>query len=131
VLGGAHGHNIAIKHHKGKPAIALQRELMVKVDDRILFPLLEPVITGNEDVVFVGLTVAIPPLIILGAGEFYPAHRAQQADLGADREPLDKVDPAAAGRVSWATQRSLSPPQALFLCVPVPQELRKAPRCCF
>jgi hypothetical protein len=57
----AHRHDVAIKHHEGEPAIALQRELMVEVNDGILFPLLEPVITGNEDVVFVGLTIAISP----------------------------------------------------------------------
>jgi hypothetical protein len=30
----------------------------VEVDDRILFPLLEPVITRNKEVVFLGLTAA-------------------------------------------------------------------------
>src|SRR6476619_5215928 len=45
----AHRHGVAIKPHEGEPAIALQRELMVEVNDGILFPLLEPVITGNED----------------------------------------------------------------------------------
>ena len=64
----------------------------MEVDDRILLPLLEPVITGNQDVVFVSFTVAISPLVILGAGEFHPVHQAQRADLGAGREPLDEVD---------------------------------------
>src|SRR5215207_3187524 len=44
---GAHRYDVAIKHHESKPVIALQRKLMVEVDDRILLPLLEPVITGN------------------------------------------------------------------------------------
>ena len=61
-------------------------------DDGILFPLLEPVITGNERIVFVGFAVAILPLVILGAGEFHPAQQAQRADFGAHREPLDEVD---------------------------------------
>jgi hypothetical protein len=69
-------------------------------DDRILLPLLEPMIAGNERVAFVGFAVAISPLLILGAGESHPAHQAQRADLGAGREPLDKIDPAAAGRVT-------------------------------
>ena len=71
----------------------------MEVDDRILFPLLEPVIAGNEHVVFVGFAVAIPPLVILRAGEFHPAHQAQRADLGAGREPLDEVDDIVAGVV--------------------------------
>ena len=66
----AHRHDVAIKHHEGEPAIALQRELMVEFNNGILFPLLEPVITGNEGIVLVGLAVAILPLVILGAGEF-------------------------------------------------------------
>ena len=86
-LMGSTAHDVAIKHHEGEPAIALQRELMVEVNDGILFPLLEPVITGNHNVVFVGCVPieAISPLIILGAGEFNLAHQAQQADLGAGR----------------------------------------------
>ena len=46
--------------------------------------------------------MAIPPLVILGAGEFYPAHQAQRADSGARREPIYEIDPAAGtpGRVS-------------------------------
>ena len=31
-----------------EPAIALQRELMVEVDDGILFPCFEPMIAGNR-----------------------------------------------------------------------------------
>jgi hypothetical protein len=58
----AHRHDVAIKHHEGQPAIALQREFVVELDDRILLPLLEPVITGNEHIVFVGFAVAISPL---------------------------------------------------------------------
>ena len=89
---GAHRHNVAIKHHESEPAVALQRELVMEIDNRILFPLLEPAITGNERIVFVGFAVAIPPLVILGAGEFHPGHQAQRADLGADREPVDEID---------------------------------------
>ena len=45
---GTHRHDVAIQHHEGKPAMALQREPTVEVDDGILLPLLEPVITGNK-----------------------------------------------------------------------------------
>src|SRR5215475_508958 len=65
----AHRHDVAIKHHEAKPAITLQWELMVEVDDRVLFPLLEPVITGNEHVVFVSFAVAIPPLSNTSSGK--------------------------------------------------------------
>jgi hypothetical protein len=72
---------------------------MVKVDDRILLPRLEPVITGNEHVVFVGFAVTISPLVILRAGEFHPVHQAQRADLGADREPVDEINDMVTGVV--------------------------------
>jgi hypothetical protein len=92
--------DVAIKHHEGESAIALQREPMVEVDDRVLLPLLEPVITGDKHVVFVGFAVAISPLVILGAGEFHPAHQEQQrTDLGAGREPRDEVDDIVTGVV--------------------------------
>ena len=105
----AHRHDVAIKHHEGEPAIALQRELMVEVNDGILFPLLEPVITGNEDVVFVGLTIAISPLVIFGAEELHAVQQAQRADLGARREPLDEVDDIVTGVVSNPASAQLSP----------------------
>jgi hypothetical protein len=72
---------------------------MVELDDRVLFPLLEPVITRNEHIVFVGFAVAISPLVILGAGEFHPAHQAPRTELGAGRESLDEVDDMATGVV--------------------------------
>jgi len=72
---------------------------MVELDNRIPFPLLEPVITRNEHIVFVGFAVAISPLVILGAGEFHPAHQAQRTDLGAGRESLDEVDDIVTGVV--------------------------------
>jgi hypothetical protein len=97
---GAHRHDVAIKHHEGQPAIALQREFTVEVDDGILLPLFEPMIAGNERVVFVGFAEAISPLVILGAGEFHPAHQAQRADLGAGRDPLDEVDDIVTSVVS-------------------------------
>ena len=71
----------------------------MEVDDGILFPLLEPMIAGNEHVVFVDFAVAIPPLVILRAGEFHPAHQAQRADFAAAREPLDEVDDIVTGVV--------------------------------
>ena len=72
---------------------------MMEIDNGILFPLLEPVITGNERIVFVGFALAISPVVILRAGEFHPAHQAQRADLGAGREPLDEIDNRVTGVV--------------------------------
>jgi hypothetical protein len=37
------------------------------------FPLLKPVIAGIEGIVLFGFAVAIPPLVILGAGKLNPA----------------------------------------------------------
>src|SRR4029450_13232968 len=82
---------------------------MVEVDDRIVFPLLKPVIAWNEDVMFVGFAVAIPPLVILGAGKVHPAHQVQWADLGACREPLDEVDDIVTSVVGNPASAQLSP----------------------
>ena len=61
-------------HHEGQPTIAFQREPKVEINNNV--PLPEPVIARNEDVVFVGLTVTISPLVILRAREFHPVHQA-------------------------------------------------------
>jgi hypothetical protein len=74
----------------------------MEIDHRFLFPLLEPVITGNERIVFVGFPVASFHCVILGA-EFHPAHQAQRADLGAGREPVDEIDDDIPGVVRNAT----------------------------
>ena len=74
--------NMQLGGHSRGADIALYpaeaRSDLVEVDDRVLFPLLEPVIAGNEDVVFVSFAVAIPPLVILRAGKFHPVHQASR-----------------------------------------------------
>ena len=63
--GRAGRNNVGIEHHERKPAVTLKRILVVKLDDRLLFPIFEPPVAGNPSVVFVDFAVALPPVVEL------------------------------------------------------------------
>src|SRR5436305_11372617 len=63
-------------------AVAFQRILQMKIDDRLLLPLLQPKIPGNPTVVFIHLAVPVAPVVELA---------------GPDAEPIDKPSGAEPG----------------------------------
>ena len=76
---------VGVEHHERQPPVALQRMLAIKVENGLLFPLLEPEIPENPTVVLVDAAVASAPGIELA---------------GRDAEPLDEtpgMDPGLLG----------------------------------
>jgi hypothetical protein len=65
-------HHVVIQHHERQPAIAFQRMAVVIVQDRLPFPVFQPVIARHRAVVFVGLTVALLPLMELARPQLQP-----------------------------------------------------------
>ena len=90
--GGADGHNISIEHHEGEPAVALQRILVVKVDDRLLFPGLQPEITENVAVVLVLFPVAFLPGGVFTRRDAQPEKKDPGSDAYDCRPFGDEVD---------------------------------------
>ena len=82
-----------VEHHEGESAVAFERELVVEVDDGAAFPGLEPVVAGDEAVVFVGFAVAFAPVVILGAADAQPVDEPQGPKAAALAAPcVDEVD---------------------------------------
>src|SRR5262249_31668431 len=71
------GHPITIQHHEGQPAVALQRELVMKVDNCHLFPRFQPMIARHKSVMLVGFAVTITPGVKLTPAQANPGHKLQ------------------------------------------------------
>ena len=78
----ADGHDVGVEHHERQPPVALQRMLAIKVEDGLLFPLLEPEIPGNPSVVLVDAAVAPAPGIELAGRDAEPGDETPGGDLG-------------------------------------------------
>src|ERR1019366_7604356 len=80
--GRAHCHHVLIQHHERQPPVAFQRILQMKIDDRLLLPLLQPKVPGNPTVVLVHLAVSIAPVVELAGPDVEPHEEAPGADPG-------------------------------------------------
>jgi len=65
--GWADRYDVAIQHHESQPAIAFEWILPMELNDSLLFPSFQPVMPGNQPVVFIGFTVALFPVVELTA----------------------------------------------------------------
>lgn len=63
----------------------------MKINDGLLFPILQPEISGNPGVVLIELTVAIPPVIELAGRDAEPSDERPDSDPGLLRPSLDEI----------------------------------------
>jgi hypothetical protein len=70
---------------------------LVKIDNGLFLPIVEPVIAGNPAVVFVDLAVALPPVVELATGDGKPSDELSSADVGFFRPALDEIDDPVPG----------------------------------
>lgn len=112
--GGAGRHDIGIKHHEGEATVALQRILLMEIDDGSFFPVFEPPVAGDPAVVFVDLAVAFLPVIELARADSQPGDEAVSGDLGPFRPVADVVDDLVA-RVVGNPGSGQSSPSSFFL----------------
>src|SRR6185437_117429 len=96
---GAGGDDVGIEHHEGEPPVALQGVGPVELEDGRLLPRFEPPVARDQGVVFVGRSVARPPVVELAGGDAEPADEASHGDLGAFGPVPDEVDDGVAGVV--------------------------------
>lgn len=61
--GGADRDDVGVDHHVGQPPVAVQRMIVVEVDDGVFFPRFEPMVPRNPAVMFVGLAVPVSPFV--------------------------------------------------------------------
>src|SRR5271165_4286345 len=62
-------HHAGIDHHVRQPPVALQRVFGMKIENGLLFPILQPKVTGNPAVVLVRFSVALAPVVKLSSHE--------------------------------------------------------------
>ena len=64
--------NIVVEHHKRQTSITFQWVLVMEVENGLLLPFFEPPITRDLAVVFVDLSVAFKPCVVLACGQLGP-----------------------------------------------------------
>ena len=87
----AYGHDVLVQHHERQPPISFQRIVQMEVDDRPLFPLLQPKVPGNPTVMLVGLAVTLPPIVKLAGGHVEPLDEPAGADFAGLRPAPDEI----------------------------------------
>ena len=68
-----------IEHHEREPPVAFQRVIVIKSDDGLPFPVLQPEIAGNGGIMLVGFAVPVDPGVKLALADRKPVD-----------EPLDR-----------------------------------------
>ena len=99
----ADGHHVVVEHHERQSAVALQGMAVVVVEDRQLFPILQPPVARNLPVVLVELAVAAPPLVELAGAQTHPAQKAfgrQPRTIGPMLDVIDDLVPGIVGNPS-------------------------------
>ena len=68
-------HDAVVEHHEGEATVTLRGITFVVIEDRLLFPLLEPTFSRNLAIVFVDFAIAVLPRVDFTVGEFQPAEQ--------------------------------------------------------
>lgn len=88
----ADGYQIGIQHHKGKASVTLSRMKPIVVDDRLLLPFFQPIITWDPAVVFVDLPITLAPVIKLTGADLEPMNKIVGGNFGFATPSADKVN---------------------------------------
>src|SRR5205807_9321166 len=85
----------------------------VKADDGLLFPRLQPEITGNPTVVFIDAPVAASPVVELAGPHAQPVDESSGAELGSFRPAPDEIHHQVP-HIEWHPHRRQRPPRLLL-----------------
>src|SRR2546425_9168544 len=85
----------------------------VKADDGLLFPRLQPEITGNPTVVFIDAPVAASPVVELAGPHAQPVDESSGADLGFFRPAPDEIHHQVP-HIVWHPHLGQSSPRLFF-----------------
>ena len=85
-------HDVPIQHHEGQPAVPLQRILLVKGDDGLLLPILQPKVPGNPPVMLVHFPIVAEPSIKLTGPHPQPGNELAPQDLCLLRPAIHKIN---------------------------------------
>jgi hypothetical protein len=107
--GGTAGDDVGVEHLEGESAIAFVGMGASVGADLLLFVIGEPVIAGDEGVVFVDLAEAVFPVVELAGGESDPLEEATSREFGLVAPVANEVDDGVAGVVGRPAGVQISP----------------------
>jgi hypothetical protein len=88
----ADGYHVVVEHHEGQAAIPFKRMTVVKIDNGLFFPVLEPPVAGDLAVVLVDFAVTVLPVVELASAQAEPTQEPTRWKLRAAGPMLDVVD---------------------------------------
>src|SRR5271170_242632 len=89
--GRTHRHDVCVQHHECQPSAALQRILQMERYNRLLFPIIQPKVSGNPAVVLIHLAVPLAPAVELAGRDVEPPDEVPGADLSLFRPAPDEI----------------------------------------
>jgi hypothetical protein len=105
--------DISVEHHESETAVALERILVVAVDDGLLLSIEKLLITGYSAVVLIDAAIPLAPIIELGSANADPADELISWDFSPFRLVADVIDELLA-RVVGNPGSSQSSPSSFF-----------------
>jgi hypothetical protein len=84
--------DVLIEHHETQASIAFERIAIVKVDDRLPFPVLQPPVSRNLPIVRIDFAVTTFPGVVLAGCQPDPEQQLEDWNFGALSPVLDVVD---------------------------------------
>ena len=94
--GRTHRHKVAVNHHVSQATIAFQRILLPEIEDFALLLAGEPVITRNPAIVFIHLSVAVPPGMVFALAYAQPVDQARGREFRFVAPDADEIDDGVA-----------------------------------
>lgn len=91
--------DIRIEYHERQTTITFERVLRVEVDDRFSFDVLQPMVTRNSPVVFVGFAITLFPIEILTAPNAQPSNDLLGWNFGTPVPVVHVIDNLVTGVV--------------------------------
>ena len=90
-----------------------QRVLLLVIDDRLTFPILQPKIAGDQGIVLIGFTITFLPIVELTSSKPEPVGQMFHCNADALGPMFDEVDNSIAD-IMGNPGRFQSPPRSFF-----------------
>ena len=84
--------NISIEHHERLTPVSFEWIGVMKIKDRLSFPIFKPKVTRHFAVVLVDFAVAFSPVVKLALADADPGHDLLDGDFGTVARVIDVID---------------------------------------
>ena len=101
--GWAAGDDVPVERYEGESPVSFEGKLVVEVDDGFLLRLFEPVVSRDEGVMLVDLSVASFPIVELSGSQCDPVDDSRGRQFASSGPAIDVVDDLVSGIVEART----------------------------